>query len=371
MVIIMKLILILPVMFLATDFEVVKVFTGPEPVEVLQRPVRAFHGLGGECFKTSKAVPYRKCVETGNGFFGSTDNLYDQATKGCKLLEEEMFDKDGNITEKFKYGFHLEGKSQGGLIARLIFHTCPKVRPWVRRILTYGTPNLGVDKLPDHLPGQKLGIGLVKAFTTEESRKKNFSFMQYLNEEKEKSGQEEVKAERPYAKLIKELLSMVNVEIKTENDQVKIVGKKNLKIYNELEAMINIQFTEDRMVTPPSSSTFGMKFTKVGTEKGKFTDFDKAEMPDEVGLYELWSRGRMISCAIPADHLVFPKIQYTWDMFKFLQEKTQYAPNVNEEYSMKSVYDGFANRLKEIDLKVLECSFRPEENNGNSKPELI
>ena len=114
------------------------------------RPIFFFHGLGISC---AEMASYEDkdciCIKTGENGLTSAYSIFDQAKTGCKELTKKIFPKSGNTPlPKFQAGFTLVGWSQGGLIARLVFQTCAKIRPLIKRLYTFGTPNLGIESLP-------------------------------------------------------------------------------------------------------------------------------------------------------------------------------------------------------------------------------
>ena len=137
-------------------------------VNLFQRPTIVFHGLGVSCksmYPIQKQVKKKDkkedkkediekqkqklleeklklleenmkkiyCIETGDGFSSSKD-LRVQAIKACKKITALIFIQK-TTNPVFIYGFHLEGYSQGGLIARLLIKNCPKVKPYIVSLL--------------------------------------------------------------------------------------------------------------------------------------------------------------------------------------------------------------------------------------------
>lgn len=100
-----------------------------------QLPVRSFHGLGSSCAVLA-GRDAGLCVETGAGAASMTMSMVEQATVGCNALLAEA--------ANLQNGFYMIGYSQGGLIARHIFHRCEPINRFVRRMVFVGTPHLGV-----------------------------------------------------------------------------------------------------------------------------------------------------------------------------------------------------------------------------------
>ncbi len=345
-------------------------------IKLPQRPIRVFHGLGSECFEINPDFPFRKCIETGAGFFKSRENLIIQALSACDILEEEIYDSKGKVTEEFKNGFHLEGRSQGGLIARMVFQYCPKVRPLVRRILTIGTPNLGVNKLPDFHIIQRLGIGFLEWTNANDDLKKSWSFFQFRNENPVEETSDD-KTPITFTPMIKDLLKKIATKKYDQADITYATDKqleKEIYTYKNLEAMINIQFTGDKMVAPISSSTFFMQYQNIENTtkdviiqgknvtipkiRGTFTDFDNTRIQDKVGLYELWKKGRMVNCAVPDEHLWFPQDESYQEMLEFLFDGREGTEIEKDSDKLKLLFDNQASQFKNRILEDLDCSIK-------------
>jgi hypothetical protein len=324
-----------------------------------QRPIRYFHGLSGEC-PEEEEIPFRICVETGKGLFGSIKDLRNQAKIGCEILEKEIFDEFGNVNPNFLFGFHLEGSSQGGIIARLIFRSCHRIRHLIRRILTYGTPNMGINELAD-LRGIKrignLAMTLLKFFNSHEELKENYSIFQYLNKPEIKDYKEQF----AYADVISEILSPISY---IQN------GKKfvEYKIYAKLEAMINVQFLNDEVIIPISSSTFGMHFNQYYHKK-PFSEFPDDEIFHQSGLRELWKLNRLMSCVINNSHIQYQSHEERLEMRSLLFDSVSYQISTGANFNVKMLYrNSFFDRLSLHPLEFLVCSGNHP---TNYRPELI
>lgn len=107
------------------------------------RPVRSFHGYAGSCSNLAQRDP-GVCVETGGRGDSIRNSIESQANLGCILLTREI--------NNLRNGFYIVAYSQGGLIARHIFHRCNQVNKYIRRIIFVGAPHLGVgDSTPNRL----------------------------------------------------------------------------------------------------------------------------------------------------------------------------------------------------------------------------
>ena len=110
------------------------------------RPVLFFHGLGGSCERTTthfKDYSNYKCIETGADS-KSFIAMSSQAETGCAEIKN-IISAD---PDSFRHGFYLAGLSQGGLLARHILFYCNVVNNLVKGLITFGTPNMGIEKVP-------------------------------------------------------------------------------------------------------------------------------------------------------------------------------------------------------------------------------
>jgi len=218
--------------------------SGQEVLVLKQRPIFRFHGLFGQC-----------------------------------------------INDRYKYGFQLLGLSQGGLIARVVFQLCPSIRPYVKFLMTIGTPNMGT---------QKVDLNLLQTLTNSSydilykifSEQPQCSMRQFRNEVVE--GEEDP---------VRYKLSPLIVDLLTKNsdDDIRKPREEN-KIYEKLSGMVNAYFTKDEIVIPPESAIFNInttdKFSKLESNV-----LDDNLLKESVGITELYNKGRLFSCRVEGTHL--------------------------------------------------------------------
>lgn len=333
----LKIILFIAVACCIQEYKEVRDFPKNEYVSVAQRPVRILPGLNNECPKSAVLIAdHIKCVHADKGLWVNLGGLYQVSRIVCEFLKGEIFDKDGKVTEAFKFGFHLVGWSQGGLVARLVFHRCPCVRPYIRRLITVGTPNLGINTTA--MTGLRNFLSnLAVMIFSQEILKDGLSITSYINkcELVTKSDTEQYET-CEYSALISELLKTavvlkkpetanepknevnmcaledLSVEELIQNQLEKKLGKyeayeDNVPIYDGLEGMINIMFSEDELIHPPNSSIFGMNHYIKSENLHVIGEFNKDRAPNSVGLDKLWERNMIVSCAIHGKHLHFTK----------------------------------------------------------------
>lgn len=271
-----------------------------------QRPILYFHGYGVSCSPDENKVWNRKCIEVGSGIFGSLASLYDQTRIACEILTAEIFDEKNEVNSDFKYGFHLQGISQGGLIARLVFHLCPKVRPHVKTLLTVGTPNLGINTKPDKIY-MKGPLTFLESVMSEETLLRNVSFYQYRNKFVYSS---EDLTQAPTGLMLGPVVEDLLTKVKGDNGEY-ITNLKEKKIYNKLDLMLNVYFAQDKVVIPPSSATFEIEEVSSTPNESTWSKFNRKKWKESVGLSKLYKRGHLISCKFDSDHLEMTPADYS------------------------------------------------------------
>jgi hypothetical protein len=116
--------------------------------------------------------------------------------------------------------------------------------------------------------------------------------------------------------------------------------------------MVNVEFSEDSIVMPSYSATFGI--TKDYEISGKFVSFDQLGIYEDVGLGKLWRRGGLISCVVKGGHLSMKNLPNWFRMSSLLDN---YKPNffVGSHYTMKWIYQESARVLLQNLPKGLVC----------------
>jgi len=237
------------------------------------------------------------CIETGAGL-SSRELIDKQAVDGCTKITALIFEGD-KIREEYQWGFHLIGYSQGGLIARWLFMKCDKVRPYVATISTNGSPNLGVEKIPsptDFGPSKKeegwsfkkVGLWFADAatsltdyFAKMSTDGKFWSFTQYL-----------------YKKESNNTLKLTNF--------LKELNESPTVKYDQLELYNGILYLDERVVTPRSSSAFGIDYLENGWPS--LTNIPNAS---RFGFDTLIKQKRLIFCAAQFHHLALTSAEYS------------------------------------------------------------
>jgi hypothetical protein len=322
-------------------------------IKLEQRPIFVFHGLSDKCSNLTLKKE-EMCIETGAEFFDSSDNLVDQADTACEKIKNLVFDDRRNLIPnwKYKFGFHLKGYSQGGLIARLLLHRCTAIRKLIKRILTFSTPHLGINKLPG------VWDDLSPIIPTP-LLKHNWSFIQYLNSNVY-TGTDPNRQSENYSDLIRSMLEGEKVITEEPTRWRKKVKKyRVLRFYESLEAFIVIKNNNDNMVEPNESATFMITFDAKAETGKKFSEFNPKQVPETVGIEELAKSGRFVACAIDGRHLQLTSDQKS-EMNRFLQDGYEYKSEERRQELEPELYKRqLFDSLTKNPLRHLQCNYPP------------
>ena len=296
-----------------------------------QRPMLFIHGLNDSCTSFSKRYKIKElvCIESGAGMdsFRSLGNQIDTACKGIY----DFIELQRKNIDIYKIGFYLVAFSQGGLIARGVFHECKALRPLIKGLFMIGTPNLGIDKFPQKLNEtvniswyQKSFNYMVKLLFVGVSKDSwwaplNTGPFEYVNKFKSMSkasveNNNTVKfdsATPPYKKYtnFKEVVEVHGkpgkVLIKRPNAYLRYLNEGITEgYYDNLDLMINFTFLDDEMIDPIPSQSFGAMFDE---EEDRVQDFRETQAYNEdyMGLRSLYDESKLINCAMGGKHLSF------------------------------------------------------------------
>ena len=201
-------------------------------------PVAIIHGFFDSCsnsyFPTLVKLlkynnkDYAYCLRSGEG----SDSLSLSFEEQCKRACEEIKNKT-----EFDNGFSILSISQGGLIARYLIQKCD-MKGKVKKLVSFGGPMMGTSQVPFCLGGVSCYIinSLVDYFVYNNYFQNNIGPAGYYktaahNKEFEKSGS---------------FLYKLNNPNKTEKEN-----------FENLESLVLIGFTNDKMISPKESAEFG------------------------------------------------------------------------------------------------------------------
>jgi hypothetical protein len=346
----MKSALLLLSFYLALRYD--EFFSVMQPTEFLldTRKTFFFHQLGASCKLLDKSE-IRICIETGEDE-DSWRNLKEQARIGCEKIIELVFDKE-KVRADFEDGFYMEGASQGGLILRQVYMDCMRARPLVRKMLTYGTPNLGIDKLPYAGLAYQVGLIALSTFVPDYTLQNKYSFFQYHNKYGVIRDSRKVIKDNPFADFVSDLLERKKYKTEYIGIGTGILHQSPNRIYDNLEQMINIEFSEDKTVMPSYSATFGI--TKGHETTGSFLPFDKVGIKENVGLEKLWRRGGMVSCVVKGEHLSMYSLPSGFRMSNLLRDIRRVTLPPGRNYSRRHIYQEQAKKMIQNAPKGMLC----------------
>ena len=259
------------------------------------RPIFFFHGMMADCSQVAGITdnnPNMHCIETGGGVL-SLLNLREQVREGCLLIFNILKGYLKNDPSLASNGIYFVGISQGGIIARGIFHFCQGMSDYVKGIVTIGSPNMGITQLPPTMvelqqndtvfdQAIKSAVGSFGGFMQDGGAKDyGFGPTEYLK------------------------TSINEVEIKgtfIKNMEDDPAGETK---FSNLDFMINFVFLGDTVITPPSSSVFGATYNASTNSLDDFTNTDYY-IDNQFNFVDLFDEGKLINCALDGDHLAFP-----------------------------------------------------------------
>ena len=289
-----------------------------------RRPVRIFHGLGDDCSNHFHPHENFKCVETGAGKKSFYNSIKTQAMIGCEILKSEV--------DILQPSFYVFAYSQGGLIARWIQLNCEGVGHLIKRMVLVGTPNLGIDKLPNSDAFKE------KVYSKTEINEIVYSSKDYLKtiheNERKKVISELFRKAMPAKKPMKSSLFDTGVKVASLiTPALKSFGlgplnyvnpklqyspliddlSKETQIgnLNNLDFMVVIANRDERVVLPFESVTFGIK---IFDEKGNL--IPKPQTSNFIKTYpmikELWQKKKLTMCLSDSSHAKIEFEEHFW-----------------------------------------------------------
>ena len=235
--------------------------------------VRWFHGINDRCSDIESTLRYlfprsdAICIETTRGQLLSFDL---QIKIGCDYLNAEI--------DKLKDGFTLVGMSQGGLILQ----RC-EAGKYVKRLLTMGTPNNGVAIIPSTDSQNPINTVILPLCFTK--------FFKYIV-----GPCNYIRSTKYYDRY----MNSYSVILDLNNEKNENEDYKNR--IRQLEMFMTVQFTQDKMVQPGSSSVFGFYSDDSYSTHSEMEDEDVYKK-DRLSLKELENSGRFFRCKIDNQHM--------------------------------------------------------------------
>lgn len=248
-------------------------------------PIFIFHGLGDNCHNIAQSwMPELKkkqnfkhvfCVESGGDSNSYLKNMTQQVTNAANYIVS--IQKDQKYTQLINDGIFFLGLSQGGIIARMVFNNFPKISKLVRRIMTFGSPQTGIDEL-DGMTGSTTVDSLLSSLLSTDfgTYMSSAGFFMGKSDKDFKTGNFDIT--HPFYTLncnlnVEELFHKLNTqENKILNEQSKSTLYNFLsncirikEEYNHLEMMVNVAYLNDEVVNPPNSAVFRSGIVEVNS----------------------------------------------------------------------------------------------------------
>ena len=278
-----------------------KVFSNPEKYLEKSDPILIFSGLRSNCdhildivesFKKRSIYHWLRissiqCVPYTTGIF---TNFEKAAQEACKITDEIVKKMNLDMIDKIT----LLGFSQGGIIARYILQHCP-VGEQVGGIITVGTPNMGVTGIPTFLDAEneekkeeEMGfIEKAKRSLVKSAIEKFTNFAEegdlYTEEKLDKMAPlayyKSFTKKEEYLKT-PPLIARLNNEVQHKH------SARYIKRVSSLKWFLAIEFTDDHMVFPRESQSFGFwkNWNQADQKKGEVSSV--LQQRNIVGLFE-------------------------------------------------------------------------------------
>lgn len=250
-------------------------------------PIIVFHGFNGSCegdnsttnYLRNKSKAYTKCLETGEGFNSVFKSIYKQVKLAC-----DEINKDPNL----QGDLIIVGFSQGGIIGRFVTEKC-KMKGKVKRLITLGTPHMGVERIPRCPENLKLlcnlGEFIIEYIVYIPGIYHIFSPFSFARSPP---------TENLYRKYNYFLADLNNEKFENENEE------ENKRKFMQLDKLVLIKFNKDDMVYPKESAWFSKYDKNWELENLEDSQFYKE---DYLGLREMNEKGKVEFFSFKGKHM--------------------------------------------------------------------
>lgn len=306
-------------------------------ITVVERPVIFLHGLGSSCgdYKSLLAMHVRiQCFDI-NSRIWSLKTIKSQSIGFCKEIKKKIDNAKKKEFKDYDNGFYLIGASQGGIIARGILHFCSDIREYVKGMVTIGTPNMGLDQIPEQLNKKEddvwylkfvkwIARGRVRSVLNESNDSATFGPYEYINTYRNVG---------KYVDTKEETITDINYDIYekgyTNNTPVSLGGfirnvntkqiyvKRPGKIINEfieddnkenryinLDVNLHVMFDKDTMILPINSQVFGANLKTTSSDNKIFSFEESISYRKNYFQFKtLYDEGKLGFCRKHGDHL--------------------------------------------------------------------
>lgn len=278
-------------------------------IRLRQRPILIFHGMLTSCkepqYADTQKRPHVICFETGE--YGETQESFEYLTEqSCKRLQRMI----KRHPKHFENGFYVIAASQGGLIARYMLNSCPIFKAKLKRLITKGTPHLGVLDPPIIKKNSTNTIEPKLVFLNAMNLFKKF-ILTRLSEEEGCSLKDMLSDKLGNAKVIKKL----------SNDSRKTKHREMLG----LELMVNVIHSEESIVVPAKSSIFGANYDSETDTLQPFYETPAYKI-NYLGLRTMYRTGRMMNCVVHDQHARVSIVAEDDHLYELLNDNCLFDP---------------------------------------------
>lgn len=249
-------------------------------------PVVILHGIGDSCNggymryfpqKLNQTLGvYGECIESGGGVEDFSTPIIEQSKKACEAIK---------ANPNFQGNFSIVALSQGGLIARYIIEEC-EMKGTVKRLVTIGTPHMGVSKIPNCMSGVVCYL-----------LKKMVSMIIYTSAVQNHIGPAGYFVDNLHFDTYKKYSNFLP-ELNNENK----IDEKYIQKFTQLEKVLLMKFTKDTMIYPKESAWFEFVDEKDIVVLLKNSTFYNK---DQIGLKKLMEEGKVQFVEVDGNHLQF------------------------------------------------------------------
>ena len=332
-----------------------------------ETPIFIFHGLGTSCEDINKfwkpALMANEnftnvfCVESGENNDSILKNMEEQVQKGADYITSIY--NDNRYTALMDNGIFLVGLSQGGIIARLTFNNFPMISERVRRLITLGSPQSGLDELPDvsgnktvdnmlgYLLSTKLGnyVSSVGFFTGHSD--KDIATGNYSLDHPFYSLNCNLKSEEK----LRLLDTVVGKDLEPEAKEKLRVFLTNCvrikKEYSHLEMMVNVAYYKDKTITPANSAIFRAGMMEISSDVAlKSIKTQMKSYAEKIENLKTQRNKLKQSKELLEDQVKFPNKHINQIILKNMDTKSNTANHANSVERQKMIVENYKNSIK-------------------------
>lgn len=326
--------LILLTMITQTTLQTTQVIT------IEQRPIILLHGYGSACtnrfYKDFVEATNAICIETGAGS-ESLNRFSVLSQRGCHLLQI-LYDKNPS---KFKNGIYVFAVSNGGILTRFMLELCPLFSRLAKRVMMYGTPNLGTIAMKASLAMKVKGLIYAKS-----------SISKFIRLSL-------TRAEQRFIDL------PMNIDEHNEYRLIKYLAgietKNNFANIKKLDLWVNVISTHDEIVHH-ESSLMGASYCTNNHTLMSFSDSEAYKL-NYLGLNDMYRAGKYMNCVVEGVHAEFQDNKQRTALLEYFNDNCVFDPVVFGNVSTDDLYE-ICMKLKILNspkMKMFLCDPSPSQ----------